>query len=151
MLAACGGGSAGTTAAETTASSSSASPPTDSVFCTRATTTLNSLAPAFSAGGSDPASLAPVLANAAAKVKAIQPPAEIRADWVALTDGLAQFAAAYAGAAANAHDPATASAFAAKNNALLASLSGAVTHVEAYMTKNCGLTDAPTGSAAPSS
>jgi hypothetical protein len=90
-----------------------------------------------------------VLEQAATKVRAIQPPAEIGTDWTQLADGLHQFASAYGSVDVN--DPASASAFQQKNSALLAKLSTAVTHVQAYMVKNCGLAARTTASAAPTS
>jgi hypothetical protein len=155
LLAACGGGSdrqnSAASASSTAASSSAASAATGSKFCTDATNTLNGLAPAFSSSTaeSDPASLAPVLKKAATSVRAIQPPAEIGGDWATLADGLDQFASAYA--SVNVNDPASASAFQKQNSTLLAKLTTAVTHVQGYMVKNCGLSPATPTSAAPSS
>jgi len=153
LLTACGGGSgkeaAASTSSNAAASSSSSASAAASEFCTQATTTLNGLAPAFSGGGSDPATLAPILAKAATAVKAIQPPAEISADWAKLAGGLDQFAAAYA--SAGGQDAASASAFQQRNAQLLTQLTGAATHVQAYMSEHCGLTAGATGSSAPTS
>jgi len=154
LLAACGGGSdtkssaasGSTTAGSSAAPSSTAQP---SKFCVDATTTLNGLSPAFSSNAATPSSLAPVLERAATQVRAIQPPAEISTDWAQLADGLDQFATAYASVDVN--DPASATAFQQKNSALLAKLTTAVTHVQAYMVKNCGLAARTTASAAPTS
>jgi hypothetical protein len=153
LLAACSSGS-GTNSSATSSSSTastSASPTTAAAaaqFCAEATNAFRSLSPAFSGtASSDPASLAPILEKAAAQIRAITPPPEIAADWETLATGLEQFAAAYSGVRTS--DPAAASSFAAKNARLLASLSTAVSHVQAYMSKNCGLTvppGAPTGS-----
>lgn len=155
LLAACGGGSdtqssaasGSTTASSSAAPSSSTAQP--SKFCVDATTTLNGLSPAFSSNAASPSSLAPVLKKAATQVRAIQPPAEISTDWAQLADGLDQFATAYASVDVN--DPASATAFQQKNSALLAKLTTAVTHVQAYMVKNCGLAARTTASAAPTS
>ncbi|MGZ4566419.1 MAG: hypothetical protein ACXVFZ_06230 [Blastococcus sp.] len=154
LLAACGGGSdtkssaasGSTTAGSSSAPSSAAHP---SKFCVDATTTLNGLSPAFSSNAASPSSLAPVLKKAATQVRAIQPPAEIRTDWAQLADGLDQFASAYA--SVNVNDPASASAFQQQNSALLAKLTTAVTHVQAYMVKNCGLAAQTSTPAAPTS
>lgn len=154
LLTACGGGSgseksaaSGTPATSSSATQSTAG--TASAFCTKATTTLNGLSPAFTASQSDPSKLAPLLTQAADQVRAIQPPAEIGTDWTALADGLDQFATAYAHV--NVNDPAAASAFQQQNSALLTTLTGAVTHVQSYMEKNCGLAPASSAPAAPSS
>ena len=154
LLAACGGGSgtassaaSGSSTASSSAAPSSAAQP--SKFCVDATTTLNGLSPAFSSNAASPSSLAPVLKKAAMQVRAIQPPAEIGTDWAQLADGLDQFASAYA--SVNVNDPAAASAFQQQNSALLAKLSTAVTHVQAYMVKNCGLAARTSASAAPTS
>jgi hypothetical protein len=153
LLTACGGGS-DKQATGTSASTSSAPTTTSgaaSEFCTQATSTFNELAPAFSGGGSDPAKLGPILAMAAAKVHAIQPPADISADWAKLAGGLDQFAAAFASASAGAQNSASASAFKQRNDELLAQLSGPATNVRAYMTAHCGLPSTAPGSSAPTS
>ena len=153
LLTACGGGShkeaTASTSSSAASSSSQSASPTASPFCTQATTTLNGLAPAFSTGGSDPTKLAPVLTKAASAVRAIQPPAEIAADWAKLAAGLDQFAAAYA--SAGGQDAAAASAFQQRNAQLLAQLSGSAQHVQAYMSAHCGLPAGVTGSTAPTS
>src|SRR6478609_5446669 len=135
VLTACGGASNKDAAASTSSSAASSSSPSGSPaaseFCTQATATLNGLAPAFSGGGSDPAKLATILEKSATAVRAIQPPADISADWAKLAAGLDQFAAAYA--TAGAQDAASASAFQQRNAQLLTQLTGAATHVQAYM------------------
>ena len=153
LLAGCGGGSStsasSSTAASTSGAASSSAPLADTPFCQQSTATLSTLAPAFTSSGSDPTKVAPILAKAAQQVRAIQPPAEITADWKTLADSLDQFAASYSGV--NPQDPASASAFAQRSATLLASLSTAAGHVETYLSTNCGITT-PTGlPTAPSS
>ena len=155
LLAACGGGSANQNSASTSSSTAlSSTSPTiaPAAFCKQAISAFTGLEPAFNGAASDPASLVPILQKAATQVRAIKPPAEIASDWAKLGDGLSQFAAAYA--SLRTKDRAAASSFAAHNAQLLATLTTAVGHVQAYMAKNCGLavpSGASTKSAAPPS
>jgi hypothetical protein len=154
LLAGCGGGgstpsASSTTAATSSSAVSSSAPLAQTPFCQQSTKTLSELAPAFSSGQSDPTKLGPVLKKAAAQVRAIEPPAAIATDWKTLADALDQFAASYAGL--NAQNPASASAFAQRNAALMGSLTTAAGHVETYLSTNCGLTAPTTVPVAPSS
>ena len=154
LMAGCGGGSSTSAASsKTTASSSSAAassaPLAATPFCQESAATLGTLAPAFTSGGSDPTKLGPMMQQAAARVRAIQPPAALAADWKAFADGLDQFASSYSGM--DMHDPAAASSFAARTGPLLASLGVAAGHVEAYLAANCGITAPTTLPGAPSS
>jgi hypothetical protein len=154
LLAGCGGGGSTSSATSTTAASSSrgassSAPLVETPFCQQSTKTLTALAPAFNSSQSDPTKLAPILQNAADKVRAITPPAAIATDWKTLTDSLDQFAAFYGGS--HPESPASASAFAQRNANLMGSLSAAAARVEAYLATNCGLTAPTTVPAAPSS
>jgi len=151
--------SASTTAASTPSATptSSSTVPAAGAFCTQATQMFTDLSPAFSSGSADPSTLAPLLQQLEAKVRAIDPPAEIAADWGKLADSLHAFSGLTSGLRPG--DPAAASSFAAANARLLASLGTAATHIEEYVATNCGFTGMPsglpsglpTGSAAPTS
>jgi ABC-type phosphate transport system substrate-binding protein len=152
LLAGCGGNStsaSSSTTASTSSAAASSAPLAQTPFCQQATATLSTLAPAVTGGGSDPTKVAPLLQKAAQQVRAIQPPPEIATDWKTLADSLDQFAASSTGV--NPNDPAAASAFAQRMSTVIASLSTAAGHVEAYLSTKCGIT-APTGlPTAPSS
>ncbi|MDQ1532164.1 MAG: hypothetical protein QOE37_2317, partial [Microbacteriaceae bacterium] len=106
------------------------------------------LAPSFTGGASDPAALGAAVKKEAELVKSIQPPAEIAADWKTLSAALDSLASSYGGL--DPHNPASASTFLARNQAQLTALEGAATHLETYLSTNCGIT-APTGVPAASS
>jgi hypothetical protein len=157
LLAGCSGGSGSknSAASDTSAATTSAAPRTtvaESAFCTSATDAFTRLSPAFSGSSGNPAALAPVLQRAEAEIRAIQPPAELAADWTKLADVLHSFAGVYAGLHNQAE--ASASAFAQRNAQLLGQLTPVATHIQDYVAKNCDLTvpsASTTGAAAPSS
>jgi hypothetical protein len=154
LLAGCGGSGSTASASSTTAAASShaassSAPLARTPFCQESTKTLTELAPAFTSSESDPTKLGAILQKAAAQVRAIQPPAAIAADWKTLADSLDQFASSYSGV--DPRNPASASAFAARNTTLMGSLSAAAGHVETYLSTNCGLTAPTTVPVAPSS
>ena len=138
---------AGSSTSSSSASPSSAAPSADSEFCTRAGAVQERVAASFS--GSDPADLGVLLQEGAAEVRAIEPPADIAADWAALADGLEQAAASFAGV--DLDDPAAKQALAQKLAELQGPLTGASTNVENYLRDECGLQLGATEPAAPSS
>ena len=92
---------------------------------------------------------AQALQEGAAEIRAIEPPAEIAADWNALADGLEQIAAAFA--EVDLTDPAAQQALGQKIAELQGPLDTASTNVETYLRDECGLELDSGESAAPSS
>jgi len=152
LLTACGGSDKNTSASSSSKASASASETTAgaarSVFCTQAAAALSSVSPALSGKENDPAALAQALQQAADKVRAIHAPSEISSDWTKLSDGIQQFAQAFA--SANVNDPASASALQQRSAQISGSLTAAATHVQTYLSDKCGLS-APSESATPTS
>jgi hypothetical protein len=153
LLTACGGsGNDNSASSSSSATSSSASETSadaaSSQFCTQAADALSQVEPAFTGQGGDPASLAPALQQAADKVRAIDPPSDIAADWTALADGIEQFAQAFA--EVNVNDPASASALQQRTTEIIGSLSTSATNVQTYLAEKCGL-ETPTETASPTS
>jgi len=161
VLAACSSGVKTNNSASTSSSpvtTSSAAPTAVAAagdFCKEAAHTFDDLSPAFESGSSnDPAALASAFQQAEAKVRALQPPPELAADWGKLADALHAFSGMTSGL--HPGDPAAASSFAVANAQLIASLGLSAAHIEEYLVKNCGLIPSlpsglPTGSAAPTS
>jgi hypothetical protein len=161
VLAACSSGVKTNNSASTSSSpatTTSAAPTTVAAagdFCKEASHTFDDLSPAFDSSSNDPAALASAFQQAEAKVRSVQSPPELAADWGKLADALHTFS----GMTANLHpgDPAAASSFAVANAQLIASLGLSAAHIEEYLVKNCGLLPSglpsgmPTGSAAPTS
>jgi hypothetical protein len=150
LLTACSGNdgtsASPSSASGSTSSSSAESSGSGSEFCTQAASLQNTLsAPDLS----DPASAAPAIANAASQVRAIDPPAEISDDWKALADGLDQLGRILTTTDLN--DPAQASAAQQQVSQLETDLGDASTNVSNYLSKECGIGDGSTGSAAPTS
>ena len=153
LLAGCGGGSdddSSSSATSTSSSSAAASEtagadPATAAFCDSARKLLAALVPAVT-GADDAATLAPVLQQALADAKTVEPPAAIATDWAALSNGLDQFAQAAAAVVPN--DTASAAQFLQTKTQLVAQLGGSAATVQTYLGKECGLT---TGSAAPTS
>jgi hypothetical protein len=152
LLTACGSSGNDNSASSSSAASSSASETSanaaGSKFCTQAAAALSSVSPALSGTENDPAALAQALQQAADKVRAIHPPSEISSDWTKLSDGIQQFAQAFA--SANVNDPASASALQQRSAQIIGSLTAAANHVQTYLSDRCGLT-APSESATPTS
>jgi hypothetical protein len=153
LLAACGGSDNGGSSASTSSATGSSASATGadaaaSKFCTQAADALGAVAPALSGQG-EPASLAPALQEAADKIRAIQAPSEIAADWTAVADGIEQIAQAFAGADVN--DPASASSLQQRTTEIIGQLSAPATNVQNYLAEKCGLTTSSTESASPTS
>ena len=149
LLTACGGSDEEDSASTATSASSSSAAGTStsgagSEFCTQAEEALDEVEPALS-GSEDPAALA--LQEAADSVRAIEPPAEIDADWTALADGIEQFAQAFA--EFDATDPASASAFQQRTSEIVTSLTDSASSVQTYLADECGLDVDATEPASP--
>jgi hypothetical protein len=148
LLTACGGSGNDNSASTSSSASGTSADAASSEFCTQAADALSQVEPAFTGQGGDPASLAPALQQAADKVRAIDPPSDIAADWTALADGIEQFAQAFA--EVNVNDPASASALQQRATELLGQVSTSATNVQTYLAEKCGL-GAPTETASPTS
>jgi hypothetical protein len=165
LLAGCGGsdegssaassssGSSSSSAAPTTSGSpaapSSAASPDAAAFCAEAVSLEQSVNETVGTASSDPTQLPPALQRLADQYAAIEPPAEIAADWNALADGLDQIAAAFA--EVDLTDPAAQQALGQKIAELQGPLDTASTNVETYLRDECGLELDSGESAAPSS
>jgi hypothetical protein len=150
LLTACGGSgddkasssaSSSTSASETTAAQGS------SEFCTQAAAVEDRISATFG-GQSDPATLPDVLNEAATEIRAIDPPQELADDWTSFADGIEQIATA---AKIDFNDKAAVATFQQKASALQQKYGTAFTNVENYLTKECGLTETPTETSAPTS
>ena len=154
LLAACtGGGSEEDTAAtsptETTASATETTAEgADSQFCTEASALVQGLEPALR-GQTDPATLAPVLEQAATDVRAIEAPAEIEEDWAALADGLEDFAAAFR--TVDQTNPESVATFQATIQQIQGRVTSSGNNVQNYLAEECGFEPDATESAAPTS
>src|SRR3954454_21010249 len=137
LLTACGGSdddssAASSSSARTSASQSSAAA-VGTKFCDEAGAALARVEPAFTGGGSDPAALATALQDAADKVRTIDPPSDIAADWAALADGIEQYAQAFA--AVDSIDPASAAELQQRSSEIIGGLTGSATNVQNYLSK----------------
>lgn len=158
LLTACSGGDEGDSAAPSAAteaptsaaetSEPAAAPEADSEFCTQATALNDELDSLFT-DQADPEAVEQSLAQAADGIRAIEPPAELDADWTVLADGLDELGAAYADL--DPEDPASLGAFQERITTLQADLAAASTSVESYLTGQCGIDTGSEEPAAPSS
>jgi len=153
LLTACGGGdSKGSSAsAESTTPSSAAEKTTaaaaGSDFCKQAAAVQERVGATFT-GSSDPATLPAVLKEAAGQIRAIDPPAKLASDWKSFADGIEQIASA---AKIDFNDQAAVATFQQKAGALQQQYGPAFTNVDNYLRDQCGFTDAPTQTSAPTS
>jgi uncharacterized phage infection (PIP) family protein YhgE len=150
LLTACGGSD------DQKASSSASSEPTTSAsetsadaaeFCTQAAAVQQRIASTFS-GSSDPASLPKVLQEAATQIRAIRPPDELTADWTSFADGIEEIAKA---AQVDFKDQAAVAKFRQQVGQLQQKYGGAFTNVQNYLTDQCGFSENPTETSAPTS
>lgn len=159
LVAGCSGGTKNaastTTAASSTAPTSTASAPAtgaalaDSPFCQQLSKSMAELTPTFTSNAADPAQMGAAFKKEAELVRAIQPPAEIAADWKTLSTALDAIAANYG--KFDPHNPASATGFLTQNQAQLAALEAAAAHLGTYLSTKCGIA-VPTGlTAAPTS
>jgi hypothetical protein len=151
LLSGCGGSGKDNSAASSSAAGTSASETSadaaGSEFCTKAAAIESSVTSAVT-DESDPAAIPQALREAAAKIRAIDPPSEIASDWSALAGGVEQLATAFAGV--DFRDQGAVASFQQTASDLEAKLSGASANVEKYLSDKCGLT-APSESATPTS
>jgi hypothetical protein len=152
VLTACGGGDSNdSSAAGKSTTPSSASQTTaaasGSEFCSQAAAVQQRVGATFS-GSSDPTTLPSVLQEAATQIRAIDPPEEIASDWTSFADGIEQIASA---AKINFNDKAAVATFQQKVGALQQQYGTAFTKVENYLRDECGFTDTPTETSAPTS
>lgn len=156
LLTACGGesddtsaatGSSSSSAAETTSSSSaeSSADPEATAFCTDAQDAFTDLENAVTATA-DPAAIPGLFSDAASRLTAIEPPAEIADAWGTATAAVEQLAASIQGLDLN--TPEGQQAFLTQVGELQTSAGPAQGEIEAYVTANC---DLPSGSASPTS
>jgi hypothetical protein len=153
LLSACGGSdnttSASSGSAETSSSASgSGADEAGSEFCTKAAS-IEERVSATLQNSQDPAALPQALQEAAAEVRAIEPPAEIASDWNAVADGMEQIAAAVATIDFN--DPKALAAFEQQAGQLQSKLTSASTNVENYVRDHCGIDIGSSESASPTS
>ena len=152
LLTACGGSddekaSSSASSEPTTSASETSADTAGSEFCTQAAAVQQRVAATFSSS-SDPASLPQVLQEAATQIRAIEPPDELTADWTSFADGIEQIASA---AQIDFKDQAAVATFQQKAGALQQQYGSAFTNVENYLRDQCGFTDSPTETSAPTS
>src|SRR4051794_24397895 len=154
LLTACGGGgddnsASSSSSSKTTSSSSSSSSAAaaDTEFCKQASTLDQDLAGLTNA--TDPAQLAPALAQVSQRLHQLTPPAEIETDWNALVSAIDQLA--QAAASTDFNNPQQAAAFAQTATQVEGQLGPAATNVETYLSTQCGIDTEGTGSASPTS
>jgi hypothetical protein len=144
LLTACGGGdssdsAATTSASETTSSSAAESSATggaaDSQFCQDAVQLQTDLQ--STPDLSDPAAAGPAFQQIADRVRQVEPPEEIAADWTALADGIEQLAQIFTNT--DFTDPQQAAAAEQQATQLEAQLTSASTNVENYLSTECGI------------
>jgi hypothetical protein len=152
LLSACGGSednSDSSAASETSSSASeSEAPQADSEFCTEAASIEERVSSTLN-DQSDPAALPQALNQAAAEIRAIEPPDEIAADWEALAGGVEQIAAAFS--QVNFNDPNALATFEAQVGQLQTQLESASTNVETYLREECGIDAEESEPASPTS
>jgi hypothetical protein len=146
LLTACGGSgddteSSASRGSETTAEAA------NSEFCTEAGAVQGRVAATFS-GNSDPATLPAVFQEAATQLGAIDPPEEIASDWASFSDGIQQIAAA---AQIDFNDEAAVAAFEQEAATLQQEFAGPTANVQKYLSEECGFTQTPTETSAPTS
>jgi hypothetical protein len=146
LLTACGGSDSND--AESSASSSTAessAPQAGSEFCTEAATIEERIGSTFDS--QDPTALAQAAQEAAAEIRAIEPPDEIADDWAALASGVEQIGQALS--AIDFNDPNALATFQEQIGQLQTDLTTASNNVQTYLAEECGIE--PSESAAPTS
>jgi hypothetical protein len=141
LLTACGGSEEAPVAARTTEAEAS------SQFCTAAGGIQARIAASFG-GETDRTILPEVFQDAAAEIRATEPPAELAEDWSAFADGVQEIADA---AQIDFDDPAAVASFQQEAAAAQQEYDEVFGDVTAYLTEECGLVEAPTGTSAPTS
>ena len=143
LLTACGGGDAGEPAAassakpadKTVAQSSPAS--SAEQFCAEAAAVDEQVDTALTEVADDPVALVQALTDTAGRVRAVEAPAEIAADWDALAGGLEQMAALFT--ALDLSDPNALATLEEQVGQIEIRLAGAGTNVQDYLRAECGL------------
>ena len=146
LLTACGG--SGEDAASSSASPSPSSSAPGSDFCTEAAAIQERVSSTLG-DEADITKLPPALEQAAAEIRAVEPPEEIAADWATFADGVEQIAAAIA--SVDVDDPNASETFQREVAPLQQQLVPASTNVATYLREECGLDVGPSESASPSS
>jgi hypothetical protein len=152
LLTACGGSGdeksdSAASSAPTTSASETSADAAGSQFCTEAAGVQQRVGATFS-GGSDPASLPKVLQEAATQIRAIEPPEELADDWTSFADGIEKIAEA---AQIDFNDKAAVAKFQQQVGQLQQQYGGAFTNVQNYLTDQCGFTESPPETSAPTS
>lgn len=156
LLTACGGSdgddpaasessAAGSSAAESSAGEAGAA---DSEFCAEAADLQQQIGSTFS-GQSDPNTLPTVLQDAVERIRQMEAPAELEADWATFGDGIEQVAAAAADVDFN--DQNAVAGFQEEIAGLETNFGEAFTNVDTYLTQECGIGVEATEPAAPTS
>lgn len=147
LLTACGGSGDDTSASESTSSSSSSSaaettentaPQADSEFCTSAAAIQERITASF-LGESDPSSFGDLFAQVAQEIEALEPPAELAADWAQFAQGVNEIATVSAGV--DFTDQAASAQWQQDVAAIQTQYGAAFTNVQSYLTTECGLSD----------
>jgi hypothetical protein len=154
LLTACSGSDGDDSASSESRSSSASSSSSettgeqaDSEFCTEAAAVQEEVSSTFT-GESDVSALPTILQDAADRIRGIEPPAELEADWASFADGIERIAQA---AQVDFNDPEAAAAFQQEVAGLQQEFGTAFDNVGQYLSTECGLTDDSTETAAPPS
>jgi hypothetical protein len=155
LLTACGGSDDDTTASETSSSSTSSAsetaentaPQADSEFCTEAAAIQERVTASLS--GPDQSDLGQIFQQASEEIRAIEPPADIAADWASFADGIQRFAEI---SQIDFEDPNAYAQWQAEAQQIQTEFGPAFANVQTYLATECGLTDdEATESASPTS
>jgi hypothetical protein len=148
LLTACGGSESDSASDTGEAAPTTSESGADSEFCQEAAGIDERLSSTLE-NPEDPTALPQALQEAAAEIRAIDPPEEIADDWNALADGVEQIAQVFASIDVN--DPNAVAQFEQQVGQLESELSSASTNVENYLRDECGIEPGGTEPASPSS
>lgn len=144
LLTACGGDSSASDSTSSSSSSSAAettentAPQADSEFCTSAAAIQERITASF-LGESDPSSFGDLFAQVAQEIEALEPPAELAADWAQFAQGVNEIATVSAGV--DFTDQAASAQWQQDVAAIQTQYGAAFTNVQSYLTTECGLSD----------
>lgn len=152
LLTACGGSDEESTASSSTSESSpgateSSAAAEPSEFCTEAAAIQERVGSTFT-GSSDLSNLGDILQETAQEIRALEPPAELAADWSTFAEGIEQIAAV---SQIDFNDPNAVAQWQQQAGQLQAQYGTAFTNVQNYLTQECGFDDPSTDPAPPTS
>jgi hypothetical protein len=156
LLTACGGSDEAPSASETSSPSTSSSasettensaPQADSEFCTEAAAIQERISASF-LGQTDQSNLGEIFQQASDEVRALEPPADLAADWEQFAAGIQAIADA---SNIDFTDQAAVAQWQQAVTQIQEQYGTAFANVESYLATECGLTDEGSETAAPTS